>query len=116
MSTGTAAEERQLLLEDFVSRLKAEVDKDRSIWIVERLTAKSGIIVKGKYACCYSDQPVGFVLVICKAEELTKDLTNPDLLVVDYEQISNKWIDTVMDKRFSNDDLVKDVLSRLTKP
>lgn len=115
MSIGPPAEKRRLLLEGFVSKLKAEVDKDHSIWIVERLTTKSGIIVKGKYACCYSDQPVGLVIVVCKADELTKDLTNPDLLVVDYENVSNHWIDTVMDKRYSNDDLVKDALSRLTK-
>lgn len=114
MSTSPTTEQRQALLQDFVKKLKTEVEKDRSIWIVERLTHKSGILVKGKLACCYSDQPVGLVIVVCKAEELTKDLTNPDLLVVESAPDNLFWVDTVANKSYLNEDLVKHILFRIS--
>ncbi|PWT98870.1 MAG: hypothetical protein C5B53_06105 [Candidatus Melainabacteria bacterium] len=115
MDAGASTDERKSLLQNFVRQLTAEVDKDRSIWIVERLTPKSGIIVKGKYACCYSDRPVGLVIVVCKADELTKDLTNPEIVVVDYEQSSKKWVDTAMNRSYSNEELVRTALTLLSK-
>ena|SRR6516225_2244596 len=116
MNAGTPTDERTAFLNNFVRQLAAEVDKDRSYWIVERLTVKSGIIVKGKYACCYSDRPVGLVIVVCKADELTKDLTNPEIVVVDYDQSSNKWVDTAIKKSYSNEELVRTAITLLAKP
>lgn len=116
MNADASTDERTTLLNNFVRQLTAEVDKDRTYWIVEKLTAKSGIIVKGKYACCYSDRPVGLVIVICKADELTKDLTNPELVVVDYDQASQKWFDSATSKSYTNEELVSTALRLLAKP